>query len=235
MATNSEVDRLRAVYDSYDRDVQIQAQWSPCNPGNQAIEAERDRCLRRMLAAAGLLPLTNRRILELGCGSGKVLAGLTHWGAVPRHLYGIDLLPEQIDAARHAFPKVQFQTGNAEQLPFADQFFDLVLLFTVFTSVLNRQMAQNIACEVLRVLKIGGAAVWYDFRFRNPRNPHVRAMTRRKIQALFPTFEPQLRTVTLLPPLARRLGPATSLLYPVLAGFPPLRTHYMGLLWKRSN
>jgi len=38
--------------------------------------------------------------------------------------------------------------------------------------------------------------------------------------------------VTLLPPLARRLGPATPLAYPVLAALPPLRSHLIGLLRK---
>jgi hypothetical protein len=103
---------------------------------------------------------------------------------------------------------------------------DMVLLFTVFSSILDHRMAENVATEVRRVLKPGGAVLWYDFRYDNPSNPHTRGMTKRHIRRLFPGFTLNLRTITSLPPLARRLGRATSWLYPVLAAGPFLRTHY---------
>ena len=125
-----------------------------------------------------------------------------------------------------------FCRANAEQLGFPDGAFDLVLLFTVFTSILDDRMARSVAREVERVLKPGGAVVWYDFRYDNPWNPNVRGMTKATIRSLFADFELKLQMVTLLPPLARRLGRATSILYPVLAAVPLLRTHYLGLLVK---
>jgi ubiquinone/menaquinone biosynthesis C-methylase UbiE len=140
------------------------------------------------------------------------------------------LLPERIAEVRQRCPDLHFQCANAEQLEFPEASFDLVLLFTVFSSILDGQMARNVACEVTRVLKPGGAVLWYDFRYDNPRNPNVRGMTRRHIGTLFPGFQMHLHTITLFPALARRLGHLTSLLYPVLAAMPPLRTHYLGLL-----
>ena len=124
------------------------------------------------------------------------------------------------------------QCANAEQLGFPDTSFDLVLLFTVFSSILNEQMSCNVAYEVSRVLRPGGAVLWYDFRYNNPRNPNVRGMTKRYIETLFPGLHMRLHTITLLPPLARRLGRLTPVLYPVLAAIPPLRTHYLGVLVK---
>jgi ubiquinone/menaquinone biosynthesis C-methylase UbiE len=123
---------------------------------------------------------------------------------------------------------------NAEQLHFEDATFDLVLLFTVFSSILDGRMACNVASEVCRVLKPGGAVVWYDFRYNSPANRNVRRITRATIQAIFPDFDLHLRTVTVLPPLARRLGRLTPTLYTIFASIPILRTHYLGLLWKRS-
>jgi hypothetical protein len=87
-----------------------------------------------------------------------------------------------------------------------------------------------VASEVRRVLRPGGALLWYDFRVGNPWNPHVRAMSRRSIRALFPGWRGSFRLVTLLPPLARRLGSLTPVFYPVLGTLPPLRTHWAGLL-----
>lgn len=86
--------------------------------------------------------------------------------------------------------------------------------------------------EVNRVLKPGGAIVWYDFIYNNPSNPHVRGISHTAIQKLFPQFRLILHKITLLPPLARRLGPFTPYLYPLLAAIPWFRTHYLGLLIK---
>jgi hypothetical protein len=82
------------------------------------------------------------------------------------------------------------------------------------------------------VLRPGGAVLWYDFRYGNPRNPNVRGLRRAEIAALFPGFDERLELVTLMPQLARRLGRITSVAYPALARLRPLRTHYVGLLIK---
>jgi len=63
---------------------------------------------------------------------------------------------------------MNFQEANAEALPFANGFFDLVTVFTVCTSILDPQMARNVSREIHRVLRSGGAVVWYDFRMNNP-------------------------------------------------------------------
>jgi ubiquinone/menaquinone biosynthesis C-methylase UbiE len=144
----------------------------------------------------------------------------------------VDLVPEHVEAARRSFPEICFRTGNAEELDLPDACMDLVLLFMVFGSILDDQMAAQIAGEARRVLKPGGAVVWYDWRYPNPGNPHVRAIPRAMIRRLFPGFGLCLRSVTLLPPLARRLGRATPVLYPVLTKVPPLRAAYCGLLCK---
>jgi len=233
MPTDQEIQRLVEVYRSYGESRAIQGRWDDGNPGNRAILRERQRAVRSWLAAHSMVPLAGRQILEVGCGSGRVLAGLLELGARPENLHGVDLLPERIAVARQHHPDIDFQLANAEELGFADAQFDLVLLFTVFSSILDDAMAHNIAREVIRVLKPGGAVVWYDLRYDNPRNPNVRGMPATAVRALFPGFDLHIHTVTLLPPLARRLGRATPVLYPALALIPALRTHYLGLLVKR--
>jgi len=232
---SGEQERIREVYRSYDSSSHWRAKRDPRLPGNTTILAERTRGIRRVLAVAGMLPLDDRRVLDVGCGAGGELARLMALGAQPYNLYGIDLLPDRIEAARQAHPDIHFSCGNAEHLDFPDAHFDLVLLFTVFSSILDDEMARNVAYEVRRVLKPGGAVLWYDFRYNNPSNPNVRGMTKRGIRLLFLGFDIWLRTITLLPPLARRLGPLTPVLYPVLAAVPPLRTHYLGLLVKPGD
>ncbi len=228
----SEVERLRTVYHGYAERERRNPKWSPANGGNQAMLAERDGLLSRLLHDSGLCPLGERRILDVGCGAGSVLASFLRWGAKPGNLVGIDLLPERITMAQQQFPQLAFQQANAEALPFADSSFDLVVLFTVLSSILNRDMALNLARQVKRVLRSRGAVVWYDFRYSNPFNRNVRGVTRKELRSLFPGFELRLTRATLLPQLARRLGRFTRFLYPKLSSLPVLRTHNLGLLVK---
>jgi SAM-dependent methyltransferase len=226
MATADEVERLRRTYAARAE----RADWDGTQPGNRMILAERARAVARLLERHGFVPLAGRRVLEIGCSHGDVLAGLARLGARPEDLVGVDLLPDRIAVARRRHPGLRFEVGNAEELPFADAAFDLVLAFTVFSSILDDRMSRRVSAEVRRVLRPGGALLWYDFRVDNPRNPDVRGIPPRRLAALFPDLVVARRTLTVLPPLARRLGPATRLAYPLLAALPPLRTHVLALL-----
>jgi ubiquinone/menaquinone biosynthesis C-methylase UbiE len=235
MSANREVERLVTVYREYREDSSFQAKWSLTNPGNRAMARERQGLLTRLLQMHSFFPLAGRRILDVGCGGGAVLASFKDLGASSENLYGVDLMPERIAQAQESFPDIHFQAGNAENLAFPSAYFDLVLLFVVFSSILDTRMARNVSREVSRVLKPGGAVVWYDFIYNNPQNPQVRGLRLSAIRDLFPDFHFLMRKTTLFPPLARRLGPLTSVLYPALAAIPCLRTHYLGLLQKPAG
>lgn len=232
MQHGEEVERIRNTYAYYDSTGSEQAKRDHLNPGNRRIVAEREELLRSLLSESGLLPLSGLRVLDVGCGVGGFLAHLARLGADEGDLYGIDLLPDRIEIARRSFPAISFSCGNAASLEFSDGHFDMVSFSTVFSSVLDEEMALRMGAEADRVLKPGGAVLWCDFRYDNPTNPHTRGMSRRRIRHLFPNAELDLRTVTLLPPLARRLGRLTAALYPLLAAFPFMRSHYLGLLRK---
>jgi ubiquinone/menaquinone biosynthesis C-methylase UbiE len=122
--------------------------------------------------------------------------------------------------------------GSASQLPWPDQSFDLVSQFTVFTSILDPALKQAIAAEMLRVLKPGGAVLWFDFRVNNPANPHVRGIPAREIRSLFAGCHVELASALLAPPLGRRIAGWSWPLAELLHSFPFLRTHYAGLIRK---
>lgn len=225
-----EIERLRTVYRDYG---EVEGRWNSENRGNRLIVAELQRRTARLLQTHRLLPLRDCKILEVGCGGGWFLSTMQALGASAANLHGIDLLPDSIQAARSKYPELNFQVGNAERLPYADASFDLVLVVTVFTSILQPEMRANIAAEINRVLSSEGSILWYDFRYDNPWNPHVRGVPRAEIAKLFPGFATDLETITLVPQLARRLGPLAPPLYGLLATLPFLRTHYLGLLRRR--
>jgi ubiquinone/menaquinone biosynthesis C-methylase UbiE len=232
METSLEVDRLERVYREYADRGFGQSKWSLANKGNQAIQEECRRKIRKNLQMTGFLPLDKRRILDVGCGTGERLAALADMGARPENLFGVDLIRDRISEARQKHPGITFQWGNAENLPFTDSAFDLVTVFTVLSSILSCEMASHVCLEINRVLRSGGAVIWYDFRVHNPWNRHVRGIPRHRIQRLFPDFKLHLESVSLLPPLARRLGRLTNLVYPPLNSIPFLRSHYLGVLTK---
>jgi SAM-dependent methyltransferase len=230
MTSQDEIDRLNAVYERYEQTGRPARRWGLNNAGNRAIMAERERATRDLLDAHGLLPLGERRVLEVGCGTGHVLAGFEALGARPENLYGVDVLAHRVEQARAAFPAINFSAANAETLGHPDSSFDLVLLFVVFSSILHPGMRRNIARECCRVLRPGGSLLWYDIRYDNPQNRNIRGVRLGEVRDLFPSLDVDARTLTVIPQLARHLGPLTPRLYPVLASIPPLRTYTLALL-----
>jgi SAM-dependent methyltransferase len=195
---------------------------------------EREALLRALLPRALPAPLSRRRVLDVGCGRGDLLGWLSSQGVPTGNLTGLDISRHRVVEARRRHPGIDFQELNAGALQPPLGSFDLVTCFTLFSSLLDPVLARRVAGNVAAVLKDGGSVLWYDIRYPNPWNRAVRSMTRPRIQELFGDFELELRSVTLVPQLARRLGPASGL-YALLAAIPPLRTHYMGLLQRRGE
>jgi ubiquinone/menaquinone biosynthesis C-methylase UbiE len=228
----AETERIARAY--RDLEANARSRWDLRNRGNRLILAERRRLATTLLNQAGWIPLADRRVLEVGSGGGSELAWLLELGAPPSKLVGVDLLADRVAAARATYPQLEFYAANAEHLDFPDAAFDLVMAFTVFSSILDGSMARNVAAEIERVLKPGGGLLWYDFRYDSPANRHVRGVGSDRVHELFPGLKGDLHTLTVVPPLVRRLGPLTAALYPVLASAPPLRSHLMGLLRKTA-
>ncbi|KQV47071.1 methyltransferase type 11 [Pelomonas sp. Root1217] len=189
---------------------------------------ERQRALLRLLAARPGRP-ADWRATEVGCGAGGNLLDLLRVGLMPAHLTGIELLPERLTAARAALPEsVRLVLGDASAADIAPASQDLVLQSTVFSSILDDALQQHVADAMWRWLKPGGAVVWYDFAFNNPRNPDVRGVTLKRVRELFPQGRFTARRVTLAPPLARAVPAA----YTFFNLVPWLRTHRLALIEK---
>jgi ubiquinone/menaquinone biosynthesis C-methylase UbiE len=224
--TTKEIDRIRRAYAEYEHS----GRWNDHNPAYGPMLRERDEALKRFLTTRFGRPLSQCRVLEVGCGNGGMLAWLNECGVPSSGIFGIDLLPNVVEMARRRHPSLSFQEGNAEHLQFADALFDIVLVSTVFSSVLDEATAIAMAREIARVMKPDGAVAWYDLRYPNPWNRNVRAMTKARIGRLFPGFVMDLEAITLLPPLAYRLGRTATQLYRPLSRIPFLRAHFIGLL-----
>jgi ubiquinone/menaquinone biosynthesis C-methylase UbiE len=224
-----EESRIREAYARRQRDFR----YSWFSPGHVFMTQERERRVLAVLKRYGFASLETKKILEVGCGTGHWLREFIKWGAQPEQVDGIDLLADRVAEAKQLCPEaVRLHCGSAVTLPFPDTTFDLVLQSTLFTSILDPRMKQQIASEMLRVLKAGGLILWYDYHVSNPWNPDVRGVKRREIQRLFRGCHIELRRITLAPPLARRLVPYSLTLVHLLGKIPLLCTHYLGVIRK---
>jgi ubiquinone/menaquinone biosynthesis C-methylase UbiE len=227
---NVEEERIRKAYSKRTRDEFLYSWFSP---GHLLMIQERERRLLTLLKRYGFASLKEKKILEVGCGTGYWLREFIKWGALPENVTGIDLLADRVSKARRLCPPaVRMQCASAAQLPFANERFDLVLQSTVFTSILDPDLKRRVAAEMMRVLKQQGLIVWYDYHVNNPWNNDVRGVKRREITQLFPACQIELERITLLPPLARFLAPYSYLSCYLLEKLPPLCTHYLGVIRK---
>src|SRR6266571_2248553 len=123
--------------------------YSRFNPAYLFIVQEREQRFLSLLSRHGCVPLENKMILEVGCGSGDLLRDFIKWGARPENIVGIELLRERMTEAIELCPKaVSVYQGNAARLPFTKESFDIVMQSTVFTSVLDPGMKQQLASEM---------------------------------------------------------------------------------------
>jgi ubiquinone/menaquinone biosynthesis C-methylase UbiE len=95
--------------------------------------------------------LRGQRVLDLGCGTGRLSAALAEQGIA--RVWGVDASPEMLAVAREKLPAtVGLKEGRAEQLPFRDVWFDRVVMWLV-VHLVDRPVAFR---EVARVLVPGG-------------------------------------------------------------------------------
>ena len=99
------------------------------------------------------------KVLELGCGNGKILKGLAdEYGIKP---YGIDLADfigkQNISYRDPCFKKrVRFKVGNIQQVPYKDNRFDFVFSFMCFMYLTDKLKG---LAECHRVMKPGASAL----------------------------------------------------------------------------
>ena len=120
-------------------------------------------------------------MLDVGCGVGRVAVGLTAYLSPAGRYEGFDIVPEEVawcrDHITPAFPQFTFQVADVRndaynpegitrageyRFPYDDRTFDVVILASVFTHLLDEDAAHYLA-EVARVLKPRGrvAASFY--------------------------------------------------------------------------
>lgn len=104
-----------------------------------------------MFRISGLIKDNRAKILDVGCGTGEVLQGLSTLGY--KHLYGVDISEEMVKIARKKSPNAKICRASAHSLPYNDSSFDAVLFVSVFHHFPEQLDALS---EAKRILKKDG-------------------------------------------------------------------------------
>lgn len=105
-------------------------------------------------ALKNILPdIQGKAVLDLGCGEGRFSRILQGSGAL---VTGIDPVPQFIEHARSLDSVSTYIEGNAEDLPFDDVSFDIVLSYLSIVDITNLKAASQ---EIARVLRFGGELI----------------------------------------------------------------------------
>jgi ubiquinone/menaquinone biosynthesis C-methylase UbiE len=234
MNQNSEINRVRNEYHLREIRLAKDDRYSIFNISALFALQQRERALLQLLKKHGIFSLTDKKILEVGCGSGGVLAQLINYGAASSNLVGIDLLSNRLKEAKHSIGGLGLSNADSRYLPFDQEQFDLVLQFTAFSSILDAQIKMELASEMLRVLKPDGLIIWFDF-WLNPINNQTKGIRIPEIIRLFPGCDYDFIKVILAPPIARKLVPISWTLSCALEGVQLLNTHYLGVIRKNQG
>lgn len=223
---SEELARIRQTYTERIQSAPEDTRYSVFNLSYLYTLQQRQRDTVNLLAKLGIQTFHDKHILEVGCGSGGVLSEYLGYGIQPKQAVGVDLMPQLASRAKQRLPHLHFACADGQHLPFAAQTFDVVLQYTMFSSILDKQIKINIAHDILRVLKPNGLILWYDFWW-NPINKQTRGIRLPEVRSLFPNCHLTARKITLAPPITRRLISFSWLLCALLEKTRILNTHYL--------
>jgi ubiquinone/menaquinone biosynthesis C-methylase UbiE len=111
-----------------------------------------DRVAQDLLKSPVTVPLN---VLDLACGDGILLEILFHSNSKNLNLFGVDMSPGELNAAkaRLASKSIQLFEARAQELPFENDFFDFTFCHL---ALMLMEEADQVLTEVHRVLKPSG-------------------------------------------------------------------------------
>jgi len=153
------VDIINETYDQFLASADVQKSWNAVNATIIDYHCRQLECLGVFLE---LKELFNWRILDFGCGTGRLAGDLVEFGANPELIVGVDIRVSFLEQAYRRFPNNVWVLYDGIDLPFKNESFDLVCQSTVFSSIPDNGFRIYLAKELERVTAANGYLFWWD-------------------------------------------------------------------------
>lgn len=155
---------------------------------------ERDRII------SILKPYVSGRVLDAGCGDGFITNAISKLPSVTE-VRGVDISKKAILVAKSKYPHIIFEAGQATDLPFESNYFDIItaieliehvydteLMFKEFSRVLKKGGHLIITTTDFNLLKKVVIALFFWDRYFHPTNPHIRFYTKKSLEKMLVRF-----------------------------------------------
>lgn len=100
--------------------------------------------------------LSQAKILDAGCGTGRAIMRLIEYGATPENCYGIDGAQASVDYCQAMFPKLNFSKGFISKTEYDNDSFDITICLGVMLHFLDNDDLEQAFLELYRIMKPGG-------------------------------------------------------------------------------
>ncbi len=143
--------------DEYENINKIGNTWEDTNLDTDRRFCAYDKKTRERIVAKLLHGEKKDRVLDLGCSIGAWYPFLR--AQKSKHIIGVDISKERLEIAKkRGYDEVALTSGT--NLPFKDNYFDVVVCIDVLVHVLKEESWKKIFKEVQRTLKPGGIFVF---------------------------------------------------------------------------
>lgn len=106
--------------------------------------------------------ITNKTVLDVGAGTGRLSLSLASKGA---QVTALDVSPKMLEAIQRKNKNIQTIVGDAESLPFGDNSFDMVTAAFLIVHLKDLRLFFD---EVYRILKDGGVFMVTNINQKDP-------------------------------------------------------------------
>ncbi len=111
------------------------------------------------------MPTQEKKVLEIGCGSGANLLRLMMFGFSPENLVANELLEKGAQEARKRLPSdIRVIPCDASTLDLRNEASDVVMSWTVFTSIIDESFQQRLADRMWALVRPKGGVAVVRFR-----------------------------------------------------------------------
>jgi ubiquinone/menaquinone biosynthesis C-methylase UbiE len=218
--------RYKGCVNTVQRDKSLLRGWNRLDALALFFQHSRERAISRLLQDY-YRRAKDWRVLEVGCGSGRLLLLLREM-EIGRKLFGCDIKKDELDGKLTTLG-IALVVNPPDVLAFGDARFDMIVQSVVFSSVPDADVRTKLAREMDRVLAPGGVILWFDvIKTRG----NLVGFYRKEIGKLFPGYAMQGFRCGLNYRLAASLAYKSQALVTLAEAMPFWRSHWALILTK---